>query len=114
SLPAQTWHEIMAYAHQGIELKQIAGVARNAATVGPIVDKDGKGDAPIRPAMLTNKGVQTLLRVEQLMDEDGRRTSEADPAGQATPPTAGTRPPAPTPRTVPGRADAKVGSVAVR
>jgi penicillin-binding protein 1A len=28
SLPAQTWQRIMAYAHQGIELKKIAGVAR--------------------------------------------------------------------------------------
>jgi penicillin-binding protein 1A len=118
SLPAQTWHEIMAYAHQGIELKQIAGVARNPATVGPIIDKgDGKGgDAPIRPAMLTNKGVQTLLRVEQLMDEAGRQMSAGDPAGpaQSVPPTAGAGDRPPAPRTVPGRADRKVGSVAVR
>src|SRR6202140_5162907 len=41
SLPAQTWHEIMAYAHQGIELKQITGVGPNSATIGPILDKDG-------------------------------------------------------------------------
>ncbi len=114
SLPAQTWHEIMAYAHQGIELKQIAGVARNGATVGPIIDKDGKGDAPIRPAMLTNKGVQTLLRVEQLMDEAGRRMSAGSPAEPSPPPTAGDRPLAPAPQAVPGRADRKVGSVAVR
>jgi penicillin-binding protein 1A len=114
SLPAQTWHEIMAYAHQGIELKQIAGVARNGATVGPIIDKgDGKGDAPIRPAMLTNKGVQTLLRVEQLMDEAGRHMSAGGPA-EPPPPTAGGRPSAPPPQAVPGRADRKVGSVAVR
>ena len=26
ALPAQTWHDIMAYAHQGIELKPIPGV----------------------------------------------------------------------------------------
>jgi len=114
SLPAQTWHEIMAYAHQGIELKQIAGVGRNGATVGPIIDKDGKGDAPIRPAMLTNKGVQTLLRVEQLMDEAGRRMSAGGPAEPSPPPTAGDRPLTPAPQAVPGRADRKVGSVAVR
>jgi penicillin-binding protein 1A len=109
ALPAQTWHEIMAYAHQGIELKQIAGVGRNGATTGPIVDKDGKGDAPIRPAMLTHKGVQTLLRVEQLMDEAGRQMS-AGTAEESAPPPAD-RPLGPTPRTVPGRADGKVGSV---
>ena len=114
SLPAQTWHEIMAYAHQGIELKQIAGIGRNGATVGPIIDKDGKGDAPIRPAMLTNKGVQTLLRVEQLMDEAGRRMSAGGPAEPSPPPTAGDRPLTPAPQAVPGRADRRVGSVAVR
>jgi len=112
SLPAQTWHEIMAYAHQGIELKQIAGVARNPATVGPIIDKDGKGDAPIRPAMLTHKGVQTLLRVEQLMDEAGRQMSAAGGGEQPTPPSAEERPPlAPTPRIVPGRADSGARSL---
>ena len=29
SLPAQTWHDIMAYAHQGIELKPIPGLGRS-------------------------------------------------------------------------------------
>jgi penicillin-binding protein 1A len=114
SLPAQTWHEIMAYAHQGIELKQIAGVAKNPATVGPIIDRDGKGDAPIRPAMLTNKGVQTLLRVEQLMDEAGRQMSAAGVGEEAGPAAAGDQPLTPKPRTIPGRADGSVGSVAVR
>jgi penicillin-binding protein 1A len=112
SLPAQTWHEIMAYAHQGIELKQIAGVGRNGATVGPIIDREGKGDAPIRPAMLTHKGVQTLLRVEQMMDEAGRQLSADGPAEQSAPPAASERPLAP--RTAPGRAGGSVGSVAVK
>jgi penicillin-binding protein 1A len=112
SLPAQTWHEIMSYAHQGIELKQIAGVARNPAAVGPIIDRDGKGDAPIRPAMLTHKGVQTLLRVEQLMDEAGRQMSAGGSGEQSAPPSAEERPPARTPQIVPGRADNKAGSVA--
>ena len=31
SLPAMTWHKIMAYAHQGIEIKQLAG-CRGAAS----------------------------------------------------------------------------------
>jgi penicillin-binding protein 1A len=114
SLPAQTWHEIMAYAHQGIELKQIAGVAKNPATVGPIIDRDGKGDAPIRPAMLTNKGVQTLLRVEQLMDEAGRQMSAAGAAEDSVPPAAGDQSVTPKPRTAPGRADGSAGSIAIR
>jgi penicillin-binding protein 1A len=112
ALPAQTWHEIMAYAHQGIELKQVAGLPKNPATVGPIIDKDGKGDAPIRPAMLTHKGLQTLLRVEQMMDDAGRLLSARDPAGQPPPSTTGQQFPAAF-SPVPGHArNGKIGSVA--
>jgi len=110
SLPAQTWHEIMAYAHQGIELKQIAGVGPNAASTGPILEKEGRGDAPIRPAMLTRKGVQTLLRLERLMDEASRQMAADAPAMQPTPPAATAQPPAPAPQIAPGRVDNKVGS----
>ncbi len=100
SLPAQTWHEIMAYAHQGIELKQVAGVGRNPATIGPIIERDGKGQAPIQPAMLTDRGVETLLRVKQLMDEAGRQMGAAGTGAQSAPPAAEQeRPPAPAPRT---------------
>jgi len=111
ALPAQTWHEIMAYAHQGIELKQLTGVGPNGATVGPLVEKDGK-DAPVRPAMLTNKGVQALLRVERLMDEASRNMTAGLPATNAAPPATAAQPAAPAPRAAPGRADNKVGSVA--
>ena len=31
SLPAQTWHEIMTYAHQGIELKTVPGLPPSGA-----------------------------------------------------------------------------------
>jgi penicillin-binding protein 1A len=110
SLPAQTWHEIMAYAHQGIELKQIAGVGPNAASTGPILEKEGRGDAPIRPAMLTRKGVQTLLRVERLMDEASRQMAADAPATQPAAPAATAQPPAPAPQIAPGRVDNKAGS----
>ncbi len=81
SLPAQTWHDIMAYAHQGIELRQVAGLPKNPATVGPLLDN--KGEGPLRPAMLTHRGMQTLLRVEELMDEAGRQLSARNgPADQ--------------------------------
>jgi penicillin-binding protein 1A len=90
SLPAQTWHDIMAYAHQGIELRQIAGLPKNGATVGPILE--GKGDAPVRPAMLTHKGLETLLRVEQMMDEAGHALSARPPAGSSSPATGDSTP----------------------
>jgi penicillin-binding protein 1A len=70
SLPAQTWHDIMAYAHQGVELKNIPGLAPNSATIGPLLE--GNKNEALRPIMLTNKGLQALLRVERLMDEANR------------------------------------------
>ncbi len=70
SLPAQTWHDIMAYAHQGVELKNIPGLAPNSASIGPVLE--GNKNEALRPIMLTNKGLQALLRVERLMDEANR------------------------------------------
>jgi penicillin-binding protein 1A len=98
SLPAQTWHDIMAYAHQGVELKQIAGVGPNGATIGPVLE--GNKNEALRPIMLSNRGVQALLRVERLMDEAGRALI-AGPAAPAEPAA-----------TTPKRADNKVGDVA--
>src|ERR1700674_4716141 len=112
SLPAQTWHEIMAYAHQGIELKTVAGIGPNPAATGPMLDKEGGKDMPIKPAMLTNKGVQALLRVERLMDAASRAMAAASAPGASAapaPPAASTQP---APRaTAPGRADNRIGSV---
>ena len=42
SLPAQTWHDIMEFAHQGVELKHIPGLAPNTATVGRTMADAGK------------------------------------------------------------------------
>src|SRR6266849_2082745 len=114
SLPAMTWHEIMAYAHQGVELKPIPGIGGQVPRAGVADARRDSAPEGGRPSILTNKGVQTLLRVEQLMDEAGRRMSAGGPAEQSAPPTAGDRPLTPAPQAVPGRADRKVGSVAVR
>jgi penicillin-binding protein 1A len=113
SLPAQTWHDIMAYAHQGVELKQIVGVSPNSAQVGPMLE--GK-DLPVRPAMLTSKGMQALLRVERLMDDASRAlVASAGPGAPAAetpaPAPAAAKPPVKRPAG-PGRADNRNGSVA--
>ncbi len=72
SLPAMTWHQIMAYAHQGIELKNLLGVAPNPSTVAPadiVAEGTNNGNQNLpRPALLTSRGSQTLQRIEQLMD----------------------------------------------
>ena len=81
ALPAQTWHDIMAYAHQGIELRQVAGLPKNPAVIGPILAD--RSDAPIRPAMLTGRGMRTLLKVEELMDEAGQKMTQTPPPARA-------------------------------
>ncbi len=88
----------MAYAHQGVELKNITGVGPNGLSIGPILE--GNKNEALRPVMLTNKGVQALLRVERLMDEAGRAMVAA-PAVPISPAA-----------TQPKRADGKVGNVA--
>ncbi len=95
SLPAQTWHEIMAYAHQGIELKPIPGIGPQAPSPGRAVvaesKKNGAADPPTsRPtSVLTKRGADALVRVERLMDDAIRalvtprepsKTTDAAPA----------------------------------
>jgi penicillin-binding protein 1A len=92
SLPAQTWHEIMAYAHQGVELKPIPGLGPQATGRQQVAEarerererererdrdrdkKDGGTDAPPPrlSSVLTKRGADALLRVERLMDEATR------------------------------------------
>jgi penicillin-binding protein 1A len=92
SLPAMTWQKIMAYAHQGIELKQMPGVPPSPGPVGPPVAAR-PGDEIPRPILLTKKGADVLVRIERALEDAGRslaapatdRTVEAP----ATPPAAG-------------------------
>jgi penicillin-binding protein 1A len=85
SLPAQTWHDIMAFAHQGIELKPIPGLGPNGATVGPMANGgDGKDrNAAARPTVLTKRGADVLVRVERLMDDATRALATQDGPGKA-------------------------------
>jgi penicillin-binding protein 1A len=94
ALPAMTWHEIMAYAHQGIELKNIPGVAPNPSTTAPadIVAEGtptGNDNLP-RPALLTNRGTQTIQRIEHFMEG----LANSMPANDRTSSIAPTPPPA--------------------
>jgi len=76
SLPAMTWHNIMAYAHQGIEIKQLPGVPVPQVPKQPVVaenkSRSGEPPAPPRPTVLTKRGADILVRVERLMDDANR------------------------------------------
>jgi penicillin-binding protein 1A len=88
SLPAMTWGAIMKYAHQGIELKNIPGVAPNPApgtSPQAQVAVAANADASLRPTVLTRRGADALRRIEGLMDDATRALTVADtpaPAGR--------------------------------
>jgi penicillin-binding protein 1A len=74
ALPAMTWHNIMDYAHQGIEIKQLPGIPVPPARQEPAVaELKSKTDAPPpRPTVLTKRGADILVRVERMMDDANR------------------------------------------
>src|SRR5471032_603486 len=92
SLPAQTWHDIMTVAHQGVEIKEIAGIgagqkapAAAGAAAGAAKVADTK---PGPPPILTKRGADILVRVEKMLDDAGRtlgKTSSADPVKPVKP-----------------------------
>jgi penicillin-binding protein 1A len=73
SLPAMTRQRIMAYAHQGIELKPIPGVESD--TRAPQVASNSATPAPERPQQppsLSRRGADVLVRVERMFDDATR------------------------------------------
>jgi penicillin-binding protein 1A len=82
SLPAQTWHDIMVAAHQGVEIKEIPGVgmgqklpptshtaAATAAGAPKIIDTK-----PGPPPVLTRRGADILVRIEKQLDDASKTT----------------------------------------
>ena len=82
ALPAMTWHNIMDYAHQGIEIKQLPGVpvppARLEPAVAEIKSKSGTSPPP-RPTVLSKRGADILVRVERMMDDANRAMGPLPP-----------------------------------
>lgn len=72
SLPAMTWHDIMAYAHQGVELRQLPGlpVPQHVQVAAEGAFKGGGGES--HPALLTHKEIDALVHVEEILDEADR------------------------------------------
>jgi penicillin-binding protein 1A len=85
SLPAMIWHNIMTYAHQGIEVKPLPGIpapTRKLPEMAGSSHRPSEGPPP-RPAMLTKRGAEVLVNVERLMDEAERNLAKNAPsAGQ--------------------------------
>ena len=82
SLPAMTWHTIMDYAHQGIELKQLPGVAvpeRQQQVAARVTRSDDKTPTARRPTLLSKRGAEALVRLEKLLDEASRAMTPLRP-----------------------------------
>ncbi len=73
SLPAMTWHTIMEYAHQGIEIKQLPGVTIPPRQPEAVAQGRAKEEQPPpRPITLSKRGAEILVRVEHMMDDASR------------------------------------------
>jgi penicillin-binding protein 1A len=87
TLPAQTWHNIMAYAHQGIELHQLPGLPVPDHAPAPIADASFKGGEEPHPALLTRKGTDALTTVEHMLDDAAQALAKKGVPAAAVPPS---------------------------
>jgi penicillin-binding protein 1A len=85
SLPAMTWQQIMVHAHEGIELRPLPGVKPTAPGAKPVVaDARRPVDPASRQYVLTRRGAEILVRLEQAMDDVNRALAARDtPEGRA-------------------------------
>ncbi|MBO0718118.1 MAG: penicillin-binding protein, partial [Rhizobiales bacterium] len=74
TLPAATWHNIMAYAHQGVELRALPGLPPPQHAPA-IADASSKGTEQPHAVLLTRKGTEALLHVERMLDDAVRMPS---------------------------------------
>ncbi|MCI0598961.1 MAG: PBP1A family penicillin-binding protein [Beijerinckiaceae bacterium] len=75
TLPAATWHDVMQYAHQGIELKPLPGrpaIAAAAPGAAP-----GAPDAPRRPPSLSAATAAVLVNIEADMRNTRKQRVDA-------------------------------------
>jgi len=84
-LPAQSWKQIMAYAHQGLETKPPFGVAAPApGAVAQIssapVAKMGAGIVEVTPRGLAPRSTQIILEIGELARTARNRLAASDPA----------------------------------
>ncbi len=94
SLPALTWQKVMAYAHQGIDLKPIPGLGNVPVPrlEEPRVATTPEFPVARRPITLSPRTAERLLRIEKLLrDAAPAATAPIMPPGR----TAATQPAAP-------------------
>jgi penicillin-binding protein 1A len=86
TVPAETWHKVMAYAHSGIEIKPIPGVPPYEGTPPPAVAEAKPGDMvlpQVRPIALSGRTAEVLRRIERRMRSDALVSLAAENAAAA-------------------------------
>jgi penicillin-binding protein 1A len=94
ALPAQTWHDIMVVAHQGVEVKELPGVGMGTKLPSPTapatVAANGTAKAPdVRPGpppVLTRRGADILVQVEKMLDDAAKTAGNNLPGDPTKPP----------------------------
>jgi penicillin-binding protein 1A len=83
TLPAMTWHDIMQFAHSGVDLKPLPGLSLDAET-GPValLNTDSGGQAPRRREQLSKKSAEALGSIEALMKSAARQRVEGEKPAQ--------------------------------
>ena len=84
SLPAQTWHDIMVAAHQGVEIKEIAGIGmgtklprrRRRDDAPPTARRRLPEIKPGPPPVLTKRGADILVQVEKMLDDAAKTAGD--------------------------------------
>jgi penicillin-binding protein 1A len=111
SLPAMTWQQIMLHAHEGIELRPLPGLRQAPGSSRPAVADVRR--PPVDPAgrqyVLTRRGAEILLRLEQTMDDMTRAL-----AARETPEERAALPPPAVPQGTVASASERQGTPAVR
>ena len=76
SLPAMAWHKVMAYAHQGVEIKPLPGLkGQPAPTLEDRVSAVSNFSETPRPVTLSPRTSDRLLRLEKVLRESSASRS---------------------------------------
>jgi penicillin-binding protein 1A len=84
SLPAQTWHDIMVAAHQGVEIKEIPGIGMGTKLPTPVASAAAAANGlakppdikPGPPPILTKRGADILVQVEKMLDDAAKTAGD--------------------------------------
>ncbi len=76
SLPAMTWHDIMSFAHSGVDLKPLPGIPLQSEQAPVVQLTTPEGEAPRRREQLSKKSSEALGSIETLIKSASGRHVE--------------------------------------